>query len=68
MLEWLKGGNDRQLARERYADRESATDRARRKESEARTRRAQRHQQRATDPDPFDANGFTGRRGWRGAR
>ncbi|MFG2533539.1 hypothetical protein [Streptomyces sp. NPDC048516] len=66
MFEWLRGGNDHELARTRYADQESATARARRKETEARVRRAQRHQRTASDPrDPFDANGFS-RRGRRG--
>ncbi|MGA4954073.1 hypothetical protein [Streptomyces lydicamycinicus] len=61
---WLRPGNDHELARTQYADRESASDRARRKESEARVRRAQRHQRAARDTDPFDAQGFTrGRRG-----
>ncbi|MFD5737911.1 hypothetical protein [Streptomyces sioyaensis] len=65
-LRSLVPGNDRELARTDYSDRESATDRARRKEAEASARRAQRHQRSAADPDPFDANGF--RRGRRGAR
>ncbi|MFF4291377.1 hypothetical protein ACFY0R_39715 [Streptomyces sp. NPDC001633] len=62
MLEWLRPGRDHQLAREQYADRESATDRARRKDAEARVRRTQRHHRRAADPDAFDGNGFTRRR------
>ncbi|WP_435245878.1 hypothetical protein [Streptomyces sp. NRRL F-5630] len=33
-LSWLGGGNDRQLAKEQYAGRESASDRASRKRRE----------------------------------
>jgi hypothetical protein len=40
---WLFGGNDHELARTQYADRESATKRAARKEAEASERRRQRH-------------------------
>jgi hypothetical protein len=40
-LGWLVGGNDRELARTTYADRQSATDRAaERQRSKARARRA----------------------------
>ncbi|GAO13029.1 hypothetical protein TPA0598_17_00100 [Streptomyces lydicamycinicus] len=63
MFEWLKPGGDHELARTRYAGRESATDRANRLDAERRTRRAQRHQRAASDPaDPFNRDGFTKRR------
>ncbi|SEF16577.1 hypothetical protein SAMN05428942_7302 [Streptomyces sp. 2112.2] len=64
VLRSLIPGNDRELARTDYSGRESATERARRKEAEARARRAQRHQRSAADPaDPFNRDGFTKRRG-----
>lgn len=39
MFSWLAGGNDHELARTQYAGRESATDRAARKDAEASQKR-----------------------------
>lgn len=50
-LGWLTGGNDRQLASDRYAGRESATDKA------AAKRQAKARQRRAKDVTRADRAG-----------
>ncbi|MEU7191742.1 hypothetical protein [Streptomyces sp. NPDC045369] len=58
MFGWLRPGRDHELARTCYAGRESATDRAKRKEAEVAARRRARHHRSARDVDPFDRNGY----------
>ncbi|MFL4497361.1 hypothetical protein ACJ6WD_39915 [Streptomyces sp. VTCC 41912] len=65
-FDWLRPGADRELAATRYAGRESATDRAARKEAEASAARGRGSRRAAADPvDALDRNGFPRRRkGW----
>lgn len=55
MLAWLRGGNDRELAK-RYDGRESASDRKARKEQERSDRR--RHTHRRTGAARADRDGW----------
>lgn len=69
LFNWARPGNDHQLAATQYAGRESATDRAARKEAEASDRRRQRHRDSvfrsgdnasAKPPRRFGRNGAIG--------